>query len=83
MKDFLNNHFNALLLAGMVVFFSAVAIWTVRHAAPDDAFKWAAGLAGAAMGALLMLMRPQENARDVAPSSPPKPPAPPPTAPAA
>ena len=37
--------------------FAGCAIWMLKHGAPDEGFKWAAGIAGTIVGALLMKMQ--------------------------
>jgi len=55
--NFMNEHFTELLLSGLAVFFAALAIWMLKHGAPEDGFKWASGLVGTIVGALLMKMQ--------------------------
>lgn len=56
MKQLIENHFRELLLCSMALIFSLIAVWTIRHGAPD-AFKWSSEAVLTLLGALLMLMR--------------------------
>jgi hypothetical protein len=55
--EFMKEHFTELLLSGLAIFFAALAIWMLKHGAPEDGFKWASGLVGTIVGALLMKMQ--------------------------
>ena len=55
--DLIKGHFNELLLSGLSLVFAGCAIWLLRHGAPDEGFKWAAGIVGTIVGALLMKMQ--------------------------
>lgn len=55
--ELMKEHFTELLLSGLAVFFAALAIWMLKHGAPEDGFKWASGLVGTIVGALLMKMQ--------------------------
>ena len=55
--DLIKSHFNELLLSVLSVVFAACAIWLLKHGAPDEGFKWAAGVVGTIVGALLMKMQ--------------------------
>lgn len=52
----MKSHFTELLLSGLAIFFAFLAIWMLKHGAPEDGFKWASGLVGTIVGALLMKM---------------------------
>jgi peptidoglycan/LPS O-acetylase OafA/YrhL len=60
-KQILFDHFRELLLCVMALIFGGMAVWMLKHGAPDDGFKWASGAAGTLLGALLMLMRGQDT----------------------
>jgi uncharacterized membrane protein len=53
----MKSHFNELLLSALAIFFAALAIWMLKHGAPEDGFKWASGIVGTIIGALLMKMQ--------------------------
>jgi len=57
----MREHFTELLLSGLAIFFAALAIWMLKHGAPEDGFKWASGLVGTIVGALLMKMQIKKN----------------------
>lgn len=52
----MKRHFTELLLSGLAIFFAALALWMLKHGFPEDGFKWASGLVGTIIGALLMKM---------------------------
>lgn len=55
--DLIKSHFNELLLSVLSLVFAAGAIWLLERGAPDEGFKWAAGVVGTIVGALLMKMQ--------------------------
>ncbi|HEY6351985.1 MAG TPA: hypothetical protein VI636_21530 [Candidatus Angelobacter sp.] len=58
MKDFLTEHFTDLLVTALIVFFTFVTLHVLHFkTADDDGFKWAAGIVGMLVGALLMRMK--------------------------
>jgi hypothetical protein len=59
--DLIKSHFNELLLSGLSLVFAGCAIWMLKHGAPDDGFKWAAGIVGTIVGALLMKMQVKDS----------------------
>jgi membrane associated rhomboid family serine protease len=56
-EEFLHIQFNKLLLSLLILFFALLAVWMLKHGAPEDGFKWASGIAASIVGALLMLLR--------------------------
>jgi len=62
--DLIKSHFNELLLSGLSLVFAGCAIWMLKHGAPDDGFKWAAGIVGTIVGALLMKMQVKDPGAD-------------------
>jgi len=59
--DLIKAHFNELLLSVLAAVFAGCAIWMLKHGAPDEGFKWAAGIVGTIVGALLMKMQPHPS----------------------
>ena len=58
MKDFLSEHFTDLLVTALIVFFTFITLHVLHlKTAGDDGFKWAAGIVGMLVGALLMRMK--------------------------
>ena len=58
MKDFLSEHFTDLLVTSLIVFFTFITLHVLHlKTAGDDGFKWAAGIVGTLVGALLMRMK--------------------------
>lgn len=51
------EHFNELLLSLLALIFTGCAIMLIRHGADAEGFKWAAGIVGTIVGALLMKMQ--------------------------
>jgi hypothetical protein len=52
----MTSHFTELLLSVLAIFFAVLALWMLKHGFPEDGFKWASGLVGTIIGALLMKM---------------------------
>jgi hypothetical protein len=69
--DLIKSHFNELLLSGLSLVFAGCAIWMLKHGAPDEGFKWAAGIVGTIVGALLMKMQVRVPGDGVASSATP------------
>lgn len=57
MTQLLKDHFNELLLSGLSLIFALLAVWMIKHGDQGDGFKWAAGIVGTIVGALLMKMQ--------------------------
>lgn len=69
MRELLKDHFNELLLAVLSLIFAGFALLMMKHGdSGGDGFKWAAGIAGTIVGALLMKMQTKPG-----PSNPPGP----------
>ena len=66
MQNFIDRHFNALLLSSLLVFFSLLSLWMLKHGDPSHGFEWASAAVGNIVGALLLLLKGQSD---------PKPPA--------
>lgn len=68
---FFMRYFNELLLSALAIFFAGLAIWMLKHGAPEDGFKWASGLVGTIVGALLMKMQVRDSSQSAAADSQP------------
>jgi hypothetical protein len=58
----MRNHFNELLLSALALMFAGLAVWMIKHGDQGDGFKWAAGIVGTIIGALLMKMQAKSDA---------------------
>ena len=55
MNDFFRRHFTDLLITALIVFFTFITLHVLHlKTTGDDGFKWAAGIVGTLVGALLM-----------------------------
>ena len=59
----MRSYFTELLLSSLAIFFAFLSIWMLKHSAPEDGFKWASGLVGTIVGALLMKMEIRKNSK--------------------
>ena len=58
MNNFFANHFTDLLVTALIIFFTFITLHVLHlKTAGDDGFKWAAGIVGTLVGALLMRMK--------------------------
>jgi len=58
MKELFTEHFTDLLVTTLIVFFTFITLHVLHlKTAGDDGFKWAAGIVGTLVGALLMRMK--------------------------
>lgn len=78
-KDFIDTHFNVLVLVTLFLIFAGVFLHVIHHSTDTTALNWTEHVADQILAALLGMMvgRVMNNGNGAPPAPPPNPPSPP------